>query len=395
MKFFILKSYLTLNSHPALLCFIQKACGRKNLSQRTKRLAGGQDVKENTEPWYATLVRIGQTKGAKNCLNNKELNGKDSNQDNQVNSVNITVVRDETLYTNKPDNGLDIINHKNMNANNSDFSLNSNINFNLKDNNENRPFCGASLISDRYVITTASCLKDLNLDQFLVILNLYSLNPVDSMDMLKVRPSKIIIHPQYDEKANLNNIALIKLRRTIEFRFDLSIVPLCLVQESFNTDERDDEIDYYPGTLYTLGYGRLFNRSLGNSFTNSLTNSLMEMSGVKNQMRQFPNKLQIIYLRQDFFWCFLFFSNKFMQNRLCTVDNRLLHLTIRDVCEKDNGGPLIFLNLTMNAKTLVGISDAGYCTGLAPPTFTKVRSYLNWIDQMTIDSEFCRFPDLN
>ena len=49
----------------------------------------------------------------------------------------------------------------------------------------------------------------------------------------------------------------------------------------------------------------------------------------------------------------------------------------------------------MSAKTLIGVSQSGYCTGFYPPTFTKIKSYLTWIDRTTRGSEYCRFPDLN
>lgn len=365
-----------------------------------KRLAGGEDVKADSEPWFATLVRIGQNKdsngNACSDKNTSELNDSRSEQSDQEQNANRNASLDSTL---------DILNYNNnMSSNGDDFTL---------DTENNRPFCGATLLSDRYVITSASCVADLNLDQFIVLLNLYSLNAADSRDMIKVRPDKIILHPQYDAKLDLNNLALIRLVRTIEFRFDLNVLPLCL-----DRGMSGNQLDYYPGSLYTLGYGRLTNDSLTNPLTvglstltnsriNSNTNSNTGLNSLNSlnsflspmtssaQPKPFPTNLQRTYFRQDFFWCFLFYSNRFMENRICTVDNRLLHLTIRDVCEKDTGGPLVWFDSTMNAKTLIGISQSGYCTGFLPPAFTKIRSYLDWINQMTIDSEYCRYPDLN
>ena len=344
-------------------------------------------MKGESEPWFATLVRIDRKSTNTSKLNKKE----EKNNDQEIDNI---------LDANNSDSALDIIDYNNNlnNLNNELDSLTSNNNLDTNANTDsNRPFCGGSLISDRYILTSANCLKNLNLDQFLIILNLYSLNPFESRDMLKLRPDKIIIHPQYDEKSNLNNIALIRLARVLEFRYDLNVLPLCLVQQA-NNDDSNNQIDYYPGILYTLGYGRLFNNSLNNPLINRLTNNLGSLSSsatTSNQQKQYPNKLQIVYFRQDFFWCFFFFSTRFLQNRICTVDNRLIHLTIRDVCEKDDGGSLIWFNETISAKTLVGISNNGYCTGFYPPTFVKISSYLKWIDQATNDSEYCRYPDLN
>lgn len=293
-----------------------------------KRLAGGQDVRGDSEPWFGTLVRIGQIGAERNATNSTN----SAPDQPAARQENVSLSNTSSNGDNSTDSTLDIINYNNaLNALNAETELILN-NFETE---SGRPFCGSTLISDRYVITTASCVKDLRPDQFLVILNLYSLK--DGRDMIKVRPDKVIIHPDYDEQADLNNLALIRLRRTIEFRFDLNVVPLCLPQPTVESKER--QLDYYPGVLYTLGYGRLYNTSIaGGPLANSLTNLANSLTGhaTANPQppKEFPNRLQIVYLRQDFLWCFLFYSSKFMENRLCTADNRIIHLTVRDVCQK-------------------------------------------------------------
>lgn len=300
-----------------------------------KRLAGGQDVSGDSEPWFGTLVRIGQIDD-RNVTNSTErapnnLSARQEADSLSNGSSNSSLNGDNSLDSS--DSTLDIINYNNAlnakdNANTTDYRLNI-------ETENGRPFCGSTLISDRYVITTASCVKNLRPDQFLVILNLYSLKSAESHDMIKVRPDRVIIHPDYDEQADLNNLALIRLRRTIEFRFDLNVVPLCLPQAVPETRQ----LDYYPGILYTLGFGRLFNSSMtGGPLSTSLNNLANSLIGAASANppppKEFPNRLQIVYLRQDFFWCFLFYSSKFMENRLCTADNRIIHLTVRDVCQK-------------------------------------------------------------
>lgn len=403
-----------------------------------KRLAGGRDVREDSEPWFGTLVRIDRPRGQNRTATNRTSSASKKRNARQESGVGLSGDSDSTL---------DIINYNNAlqaaQANNSEPSL-----YSLDSNDENsRPFCGSTLISDRYVITAASCVHGLRPDQFLVILNLYSLKPAEGRDQIRVRPDKVIIHPNYDQQVELNNVALIRLRRTIEFRFDLNVVPLCLPQVA-TAEPVPNRLDYYPGTMYTLGYGRLYNASLtGGPLSNSLNNLASSLAGAATAIPQppkdFPNRLQIVHLRQEFLWCFLFYSSKYMENQLCTNDNRIIHLTVRDVCEKgwcsfrlcavsqkanflniahygiessivsrpflpllivillakDTGGPLVWFNSTMNAKTLIGISQtgarSGWCTGIHPPIFTRIKPFLAWIDRTTSDSEYCRFTDLN
>lgn len=369
-----------------------------------KRLAGGENVQPDTEPWFATLVRLNQNKNSNNNRQTKNEEEEEDFKNETISEDNLTMttidytpIENNTTSSNLEDD--DIINYNN---------IHNPIEYDLENHtvsNENRPFCGGTLISDQYIVTLAKCVKGLNLDQFLIILNLYSLNPVDSRDMIKFRPSKIIIHPNYDEKEDLNNIALVRLARNIEFRFDLNVVPLCLVKSDID-ESSDNHLDYYPGYLYTLGFGQLFNGSWSSlsNIANSLSVSLggifqqpqsPQISPTNTQnAKQFPNRLQIAYFRQEFFWCFLFYPSKFMENRICTSDNRLIHLTIRDVCEKDSGGGLVWFNRTLNAKQLIGISQSGKsCNGFYPAVFIKIRPYLDWISDMTIDSEYCRYPD--
>lgn len=77
--------------------------------------------------------------------------------------------------------------------------------------------CGGSLISERHAITAAHCEKSGNLEPSFVRLGDHDLfSRDDGMNEVDIDIADFIKHPQYSSRNLKNDIAIIKLARSVE-----------------------------------------------------------------------------------------------------------------------------------------------------------------------------------
>ncbi|XP_024945953.1 transmembrane protease serine 9 [Cephus cinctus] len=211
--------------------------------------------------------------------------------------------------------------------------------------------CGASLVTNDYVLTAAHCVRRLKRSKIRVVLGDYD-QYVNTDGVAVMRAvSSVIRHRNFDTNSYNHDVALLKLRKPV--KFTKTIKPVCLPQ--YGTDPAGKE-----GTV--VGWGRTTEGGVLPGVVHEVQVPILSLS----QCRQMKYR-----------------ASRITNNMICAGRGA------QDSCQGDSGGPLLVqegdkLEIAGIVSWGVGCGRPGY-----PGVYTRVARYLNWIRTNMKDTCLC------
>ncbi|XP_045487757.1 chymotrypsin-1-like isoform X2 [Pieris rapae] len=200
-------------------------------------------------------------------------------------------------------------------------------------------FCGAAVISDRWILTAAHCVKSRKPADFMAVVGTLSRTKGGT----KYEISKVIPHKEHNKPNKFkNDIAVISTKKAIEFNKNVQPLPL-------------PTKDIKAGLWCILsGWGKL------------------------GENERSPDKLQYLYVRTlTGEQCNKYFKGRspvtINSSQMCTLNKRG-----EGTCQGDSGGSLV-----CNGTSAGIVSFNWPCANNFPDTYANTYKYNSWIKENT------------
>ncbi|XP_060536206.1 ovochymase-1-like [Cylas formicarius] len=209
-------------------------------------------------------------------------------------------------------------------------------------------YCGASIISDFFVLTAGHCVENRDPSTLALLVGDHNISagndtPYSAIYLINAYE----IFPDYNPTSLTDDIAILQTQTQITF--SLYVGPVCLPFRYSTSD--------FAGQLATvLGWGSV-------EFSGPTSDVLLEAS------------LTVISNQE----CSQAQNENIGSDQVCT------YAPGRDACQSDSGGPLLWMDTSAQRLHLIGIISQGRgCGGDIPSVNTRVTSYLSWIVSRTV-----------
>lgn len=213
--------------------------------------------------------------------------------------------------------------------------------------------CGATLISDRYVLTAAHCTDGLTTSNFRLLLGGHSTASTGSSELI-VQPLSITDHPNYNDDTFNNDMSIIEIAPLDFDALDVAVRPACL----------PDSAETYDGVTATVtGWGTLKSDGSQPTILQEVDVPVVSTADCRK----------------------VYGTSGITNNMLCagTATGG------EDSCQGDSGGPLIARD-GANYE-LIGVVSFGTECGDpgVPGVYARVTALQTWIESNTAGSTTC------
>ncbi|XP_066259154.1 venom serine protease 34-like [Euwallacea similis] len=214
-------------------------------------------------------------------------------------------------------------------------------------------YCGAHIISDRFLLTAAHCVYGKDPGTLGVLVGDHNITAgEDTPYSALYYVYDYLIHPSYSTSTYVNDIAIIKTDSQIIF--SNYVGPICLPFRYYLAD-------FAAQTSIILGWGQI-------EFSGPTSDVLLgaNLQIISNVQCQSEGNGEVI-----------------VDEEVCTYADG------KDSCQSDSGGPVLWTDATRNRMHLIGIISHGTgCATNFPGINTRVTSFLDWIVSST-DASYC------
>lgn len=206
-------------------------------------------------------------------------------------------------------------------------------------NGESKPFCGGSLLSSRTVLTASHCLTDIA--KFKVIVGALDLSQGPSP--ASYTPISFERHPQFDEKTEDYDFAIITLGEPVDF--SQAVAPICLTEQG-NDDNRAAVVSGWGTTSHGGPQPNILQKVNVETMTNAKCSTP-------------PN---------------IYASGEITDRMICASGKNA------DSCQGDSGGPLV-AQAGENFEQIGVVSfGVGCALASAPGVYARVSAARSWIE---------------